>query len=92
MNPNTPTQQEHGMTEQARHLLLAARTAVSLLENMHSLMWDLYAEQILDITQHDQQAIVEMLAMAMVDEAWPPDVDDNYENNPQNCEVVSTVG
>ena len=92
MNPNTPTQQEGRMTKPARQLLLAARTAVSLLENMHSLMWDLYAEEILDITQHDQQAIVEVLAMAMVDEAWPHDADDNYENNPQDWEVVSKAG
>ena len=69
---NSPCQLPN-TTGQAQRLLMAAKTAISLIENMHALIWDLYADEILAIKQDEEQKIIELLAMALVDQAWPLD-------------------
>lgn len=87
-----PTWKQQDTTEQARRLLMAAKTAISLVENMHATIWDLYADEILTIKQHEEKQIIGMLASALIDQAWPPEQiedlsecgDDDHSNDGDN--------
>ena len=65
-----PTWKQPDTPEQARRLLMAAKTVISLVENMHATIWDLYADEILTIKQHEEQQIIGMLASALIGHAW----------------------
>jgi hypothetical protein len=60
-----------------QRLLLAAKTALILLDHAQSLLWALYPDEFLAISDEDHRKILEYLAMASANEAWPGDCADN---------------
>lgn len=73
MNPTTPID----TAIQAHKLLVAARTAIAIVSTMNTLLWELHADEILAIQEDDEKRVVELLAMALVDQAWPLENDDD---------------
>ena len=57
-------------------LLLAARTALVLMDTMRDLLAELFPDELLAITNEQRQEAREYLAMALTDEAWPDSPDD----------------
>jgi hypothetical protein len=57
-------------------LLLAARTALMLMDTMRDLLAELFPDELLAITNEQRQEAREYLAMALADEAWPDSPDD----------------
>ena len=74
-----------------RQLLDAAHTAIAIFDILGDLMWKLHADALLSIREDDHNRVLEMLAMAMVEEAWPLDEEDHDSDDEMtNNDMVST--
>jgi hypothetical protein len=56
-----------------QNLLLAAKTALVVLDQAQTLLWALYPDELSAIADEDHRKILENLAMASANEAWPGD-------------------
>lgn len=57
-------------------LLLAARTALVIMDTMRGLLDELFPDELLAITNTQRQEALEYLTMALADQAWPDSPDD----------------
>jgi hypothetical protein len=57
-------------------LLLAARTALVLMDTMRDLLAELFPDELVAITNEQRQEALEYLTMALADQAWPDSPDD----------------
>ena len=72
MNTDNPIE----TAREAQRLLEAARTAIAIIATMHDLLWQLHPDELLALQEDEENRVVELLAMALVDQAWPPEDDD----------------
>jgi hypothetical protein len=59
-----------------QRLLMAAKTALLLHGQAQEILWALYPDELLTISDEDHQKILEYLAMSLVDKAWPQNPED----------------
>jgi hypothetical protein len=71
-----------------QRLLLAAKAALLMLDNAQHVLWGLFGDELLAISDESEQEILEYLTMAFSNEAYPSDrslatpCDDDEDDRP----------